>query len=123
MTRKTVRVRKGTMGGGGGTGLEQGKGYTCLSYCRLEVQFRQDQGITIFYRLGMGFMGQIVLSGDQEDRQGPKRYHGGGWGQCRVLAGKGTKWLSFDPFEVRIETGAGHNYGISIWWVFLSAIE
>ena len=85
VTRKTVRVRKGTMaGGGGGTGLEQGKGYTCLSFSRLEVQFRQDQGITIFYRLGRGFMGQIVLSGDQEDRQGPKRYHGGGWGQCRV---------------------------------------
>ena len=71
-------------GGGGGTGFEQGKGYTCLSFCRLEVQFRQDQGITIFYRLGRGFMGQIVLSGDQEDRQGLKRYHGGGWGQCRV---------------------------------------
>ena len=33
MTRKTVRVRKGTMAGvGGGTGFEQGKGYTCLSF-------------------------------------------------------------------------------------------
>ena len=42
-------------GGGGGTGFEQGKGYTCLSFCRLEAQFRQDQGITIFYRLGRGF--------------------------------------------------------------------
>ena len=81
MTRKTVRVRKGTMaGGGGGTGFEQGKGYMCLSFCRLEAQFRQDQGITILYRFGMGFMGKIVLSGDQEDRQGPKRYHGGGCG-------------------------------------------
>ena len=44
-------------GGGGGTGFEQGKGYTCLSFCRLEAQFRQDQGITISYRLGMFFFG------------------------------------------------------------------
>ncbi len=43
-------------GGGGGTGFEQGKGYTCLSFCRLEAQFRQDQGITIFYRLGSFFL-------------------------------------------------------------------
>ena len=90
MTRKTVRVRKGTMaGGGGGTGLEQGKGYTCLSFCRLEAQFRQEQGITIFYRLGRGLMGQIVLSGDQEDRQGPKRYHGGGGGSAGFEQEKG----------------------------------
>ena len=85
VTKKTVRVRKGTMaGGGGGTGFEQGKGYTCLNFCRLEAQFGQDQGITILYRFGMGFMGQFVLSGDQEDRQGPNWYHGGGLGRYRV---------------------------------------
>ena len=57
MTRKTVRVRKVTMaGGGGGAGFEQGKGYTCLSFCRFEVLLKPEQGITIFYRLGRVFL-------------------------------------------------------------------
>ncbi len=73
-----------------------------------------EQGITIFYRLGRVFLGQKVLQGDKEDRQDQKQSHGGEWGQSRILAGKETKWLILDPFEVGIETGAGHNYLLSV---------
>ena len=56
VTRKTVRVRKGTMAGGGGSaGFEQEKGFTCFSFCSLEACFKQEQGITILYRLGRCF--------------------------------------------------------------------
>ena len=85
VTKKTVRVRKGTMAGGGGSaGFEQEKGFKCFSFCSLEACFKQEQGITILYRLDRFFFGQIVLPGDQEDRQGPKRCLGGGWGRYRV---------------------------------------
>ena len=46
--------------------------------------FKQEQqGIIIFNQLGRGFVGQTVQPGTKKVRQGPKRYHGGGRGQCR----------------------------------------
>ena len=60
-TKKTARVRKDTMArGGGSAGFEQGMGCMCFTFGPLESRFKQEQGITIFYRLVRGFLGQNV---------------------------------------------------------------
>ena len=60
-TKKTVRVRNVTMAGGGGSaGFKQGMGCMCFTFGPLESRFKQEQGITIFYRLVRGFLGQNV---------------------------------------------------------------
>ena len=52
----TKRVRNVTMAGGGGSaGFEQGMGCMCFTFGPLESRFKQEQGITIFYRLVRGF--------------------------------------------------------------------
>ena len=71
-------------GVGGSAGFEQEKGRSACVFIRLRSLLKLEHGITIFYRLGRGFLGQKVLQGDQKDRQGRKSYHGGGWGQCSV---------------------------------------
>ena len=96
MTKKTVRVRKGTMAGcGGGTGVEQGKGYACLSFCPLEAQFRQDQDITILYRFGMGFMGKLFYRVTKKTVRVRTGTMAGGGGGAGFEQGKGYTCLSF----------------------------
>ena len=53
--------------------------------------FKQEQGITIFYRLCTGVSWVKNQSGDETDRLGRKGYHGGCGEKCMDLAGKITK--------------------------------
>ncbi len=83
-------------GGVGSAGFEHEKGTKWLIFDPVEPLFKVEQGITLFYRLGRGFLGQIVL--DQEDRQGPKSYHGGEWA-VQGLSRARVHLSQFLPFE------------------------
>ena len=47
----------------------------------------------------------------------------GGWGQCRVWAGKWAKCFSFVPLEFIIESKSGNTYPLSTGYVFSSAMQ
>ena len=56
---------------------------------------KQEQGITICYRLFTGFSWVKNQPGDETDRLGPKGYHGGCGGKCMDLTGKSTNVVVF----------------------------
>ena len=94
---------------------EKGKGCRCLSFCSMGSLFKQEQGITIFYRLCTGVSWVKNQSGDEKVRQGRKDYHGGcGGGVYGFGRENYEKWSYFDLFGPLIETEAGHKYPLSI---------
>ena len=74
---------------------EKGKGCRCLSFCSMGLLFKQEQRITICYRLCTGVSWVKNQSGDEKDRLGRKGYHGGCGGTFMDLAGKSTNVVVF----------------------------
>ena len=74
---------------------EKGKGCRCLSFCSMDSLLKQEQGITICYRLCTGVSWVKNQSGDEKDRLGRKGYHGGCGGTLMDLAEKSTNVVVF----------------------------
>ena len=96
VSTKTSMVRKVTLAGVLGQAVfEKGNGCRCLSFGSMGSLFKQEQGITIFYRLCTGVSWVKNQSGDEKDRLGRKGYHGGCGGTFMDLAGKSTNVVVF----------------------------
>lgn len=77
--------------------------------------FKQEQGITICYRLCSGVFRVKYKPGVETDRLGPKGYRGGCGGKCMGLAWeKYDCGRIFDRLKLIIETEAAYNYPLSI---------
>ena len=75
--------------------FEKGNWYKCLSFCSMGSLFKQEQDITIFYRICAGVSWVQKQPGDETDRLGVNGYHGGCGGKCMDLAGKSTNVVVF----------------------------